>query len=89
MALTEQDAIYMRNLALSSMRSIWDLINLPHDWEDHEMKEVQRAIAKVMGSIDLDFLNILYKKYPHLNDLQDFHRSAGVRPDRYQIRERS
>lgn len=72
MALSEQDALYMPNVALRSMRSLWDLTNLPYDWEDPEMKEVQRAIAKVMGSIDLDFLKVLYKKYPHINDLKNY-----------------
>ena len=58
-----------RSRALAAMRLLHSIVKLEGDWNEKDLKLLHRGVGISIGTIEVDLLRIIYKKYPDLDDL--------------------
>jgi hypothetical protein len=58
-----------KSRALAAVRLLHSIVKLEGDWNEEDLKLLQRGIGISIGTIDVDLLRIIYRKYPDLDDL--------------------
>lgn len=70
--MKKDDAIGIQSRALSAIRELNSIAQLPLDWEaEEELREVKRGISLAIGQIDFEILTRMYRRFPDLDDLRD------------------
>jgi hypothetical protein len=60
-----------RTRALAAIRSLHSIMHLETNWETEDLEQLKRGIGLSIGTIEVDLLSVIYRKYPDLDDLRN------------------
>jgi hypothetical protein len=55
---------------LAALKLLHSIVKLEGNWNEKDLKLLQRGIGISIGTIEVDLLRIIYRKYPDLDDLE-------------------
>jgi hypothetical protein len=68
--MEKQLALKARSRALKAIELLHSIVKLDADWTREDMQLLKRGIGISIGTIEVDLLTVIYKKYPELDDLK-------------------
>lgn len=70
--MQKDDALRIQADALSAIRKLVSIAQLPLDWDSCEdLRKLRRGIGIAIGHIDHEILNPIYQRFPEIDDLRD------------------
>jgi hypothetical protein len=60
----------IRSRALAAIKILHSIVNLRADWNEKDLQLLQKGVAISIGTIEIDLLRIINRKYPDLDDLK-------------------
>jgi hypothetical protein len=69
--MSKEDAINMRNYALTAIEQLSELLNIA--WErcsPEEYEQIKKGVGLSMGRIQILVLDVLYESYPEIDHLK-------------------
>jgi hypothetical protein len=64
-------AIEARTRALAAIKELHSMVKLDIDWNEDDLKALKRGIGISIGTIEVDLLNIIYREFSELDDLEN------------------
>lgn len=70
--MTEDEASQIQSRSLSAIRELSAIAALPLDWaSDEALRGIRRGLAVGIWQVDTSILTLVYRAFPHLDDLRD------------------
>ena len=70
--MNKNEALRFRTHALSAIKELISIAQLPLGWEsDEDLRKLRRGVGLAIGQIDHDILNPIYRRFPEIDDLRD------------------
>jgi hypothetical protein len=62
-------ALKAKSRALKAIELLHSIVKLDADWTPEDMQLLKRGIGISIGTIEVDLLTVIYKKFPELDNL--------------------